>query len=304
LIGTTHARFSNFIFPPRVVFTYLKDLVTFKAKRYIGHGPAGGSMVILLLISLLITTLTGLTVYGGKEYAGPLAGIMAGADNIWVGVAKETHEFFAGFTIILICLHVAGILFSSFVHRENLIRAMFTGYKRPEDTHLNIFTENDRHPKSAAEEKTDMKISGALIKSVGVIMKDFLILTTVLMGFAFSAWSAQASAVDDLLAKYRQQGVGDFSASSGQTLWNKSFTEPASGESRRCTSCHTTDLRNAGKQAKTGKAIDPMAPSVNPKRLTDGAFIEKWFMRNCKWTLGRECTPFEKGNFLIFLKNQ
>lgn len=133
LIGTRHARFSDFIFPPRVVLDYLKDLVTFKAKRYIGHGPAGGSMVIALLISLLITAVTGLAAYGGKEFAGPLAGIMAGAGDFWTAAAKEAHEFFAGFTLFLVSLHVAGVLFSSFAHRENLIRAMFTGEKRSEE---------------------------------------------------------------------------------------------------------------------------------------------------------------------------
>ena len=47
-----------------------------------------------------------------------------------------------------------------------------------------------------------------------------------------------------------------------------------------------------------------MAPSVNPKRLTDRSKIEKWFKRNCKWTLGRECTPQEKGDILTFLLAQ
>ncbi|MCW8907187.1 MAG: DUF1924 domain-containing protein, partial [Sedimenticola sp.] len=52
-----------------------------------------------------------------------------------------------------------------------------------------------------------------------------------------------------------------------------------------------------------GKAIEPMAPTVNPKRLTEVKQIKKWFVRNCKWTLGRECTAQEKGDFLAYLKN-
>ena len=55
---------------------------------------------------------------------------------------------------------------------------------------------------------------------------------------------------------------------------------------------------------KTGKVIDPMAPSVNPKRFTDAKEIEKWFKRNCTWTVGRECTPQEKGDFLSYLRTQ
>ena len=54
----------------------------------------------------------------------------------------------------------------------------------------------------------------------------------------------------------------------------------------------------------TGKSIELMAPSVNPKRLTDSRLIEKWFKRNCKWTLGRECTPQEKGDLLVYLQTQ
>lgn len=46
-----------------------------------------------------------------------------------------------------------------------------------------------------------------------------------------------------------------------------------------------------------------MSPAVNPKRLSDPKKIEKWFLRNCKWTLGRECTPQEKGDYLTYLRN-
>ncbi|HLG22896.1 MAG TPA: DUF1924 domain-containing protein, partial [Candidatus Manganitrophaceae bacterium] len=81
-------------------------------------------------------------------------------------------------------------------------------------------------------------------------------------------------------------------------------TDRESGEARSCASCHTADLRSAGKHAKTGKPIDPLAPSANPKRLADGDFIEKWFKRNCKWTLGRECGPAEKGSVLLFLRSR
>ena len=54
---------------------------------------------------------------------------------------------------------------------------------------------------------------------------------------------------------------------------------------------------------RTGKPIKALAPSVQPQRLTDIGKIRKWFKRNCKWTLGRVCTPQEKGDILLFLKN-
>lgn len=129
-IGTPHARFSDFVFRPRVVFGYLKDLVSLKAKRYTGHGPAGGTMVVALLLGLLLTTLSGLALLGGLEYQGPLAGLMGGLDGFWSEAVEEVHEFLAGVILFLVSLHVLGVLFSSWAHRENLIKAMFTGKKR------------------------------------------------------------------------------------------------------------------------------------------------------------------------------
>ncbi|MEW6324763.1 MAG: DUF1924 domain-containing protein, partial [Nitrospirota bacterium] len=77
-----------------------------------------------------------------------------------------------------------------------------------------------------------------------------------------------------------------------------------SGQARRCAACHGPDLRAAGKHVTTGKPIDALAPSANPKRLTDGEFIEKWLTRNCNWTMGRACTPQEKGDLLLYLQTQ
>jgi hypothetical protein len=71
---------------------------------------------------------------------------------------------------------------------------------------------------------------------------------------------------------------------------------------RSCASCHTSDPRNPGKHVTTGKAIKPMAPSVNARRFTDTKKIEKWFKRNCRWTLGRECNAQEKADLLSYLQ--
>ena len=115
---------------------------------------------------------------------------------------------------------------------------------------------------------------------------------------------SQADAVADLQSGYLKQGAGQFSAANGESLWAKEFADAITGQQRSCALCHTQELTKTGKHAKTGKAIEPMAPSVNPQRLTDKAKIEKWFKRNCKWTLGRECTPQEKGDLLSFIRNQ
>ncbi|GMR20142.1 MAG: hypothetical protein BMS9Abin36_0737 [Gammaproteobacteria bacterium] len=87
-------------------------------------------------------------------------------------------------------------------------------------------------------------------------------------------------------------------------LWSKTIEGDERFPERSCTSCHTNKLKQEGKHIKTKKVIDPMAPSVNPDRLSSIREIRKWFKRNCKWTLGRECTPYEKANLLAYIKQQ
>lgn len=119
-----------------------------------------------------------------------------------------------------------------------------------------------------------------------------------------AAPNAAADPVDDLLKDFAAQGAGNFSAQAGERFWDHAATDPKSGEVRRCSLCHGDDLRRSGKHATTGKVIEPMAPSVNPKRLSNRADIEKWLLRNCKWTLGRECTPQEKGDVLVMIRGR
>lgn len=111
-----------------------------------------------------------------------------------------------------------------------------------------------------------------------------------------------SGAVDEMLDQYRKQGATQFTAATAESLWTRPFVDAKSGEKRRCSQCHSEDLRRVGKHAVTGKVIEPLAPSANPKRLTDPEHIEKWFLRNCKWTMGRECTPQEKGDFLVMIR--
>jgi len=132
-IGTRHARFRDFVFRPAVIKAYLFDVLRFKPKRYLGHNPAGGLMIVLLLISLSCTVFFGMGLYAVDENAGPLAGWLGGLGESWEDIFKEVHEFFANFTLFLVATHVAGVLVESLLHRENLVRSMFTGRKRAED---------------------------------------------------------------------------------------------------------------------------------------------------------------------------
>lgn len=121
--------------------------------------------------------------------------------------------------------------------------------------------------------------------------------------FITAAGMASAATVDDALSDYRNQGAAQFQSDQGSRLWRQEVAGPE-GEQRSCTTCHGADLHSAGRHVKTDEPIDAMAPSVNPKRLTERREIEKWFLRNCKWTFGRECTAQEKGDILSYLRTQ
>jgi hypothetical protein len=101
------------------------------------------------------------------------------------------------------------------------------------------------------------------------------------------------------LAKTGDAGFKDFSAERGKTLF---LGRHAGGkvDTPSCTTCHTADPAKPGR-TRAGKEIAPMAASVNAKRFTDPAEVEKWFKRNCSDVLGRECTVVEKGDVLVYL---
>lgn len=116
-VGPRHARFGNFVRSPRAVLAYLRDAALLKAPRYLGHNPAGGAMIIGLLVMLLGSGITG---------------YMMTTDAFWGSKwVEEVHETFANLTMGLVVFHVLGVLFSSFVHGENLVKSMITGWKRP-----------------------------------------------------------------------------------------------------------------------------------------------------------------------------
>ncbi len=116
IVGSEHARFSNFIYSPRVVVRFLLDTARLRAKRYLGHNPAGGAMVLALLSMMACVGLTG---------------YMMTTDVFWgVEWVEDVHKTLVYMTIAMVCLHVAGVVMASVEHRENLVRSMITGWKR------------------------------------------------------------------------------------------------------------------------------------------------------------------------------
>jgi len=145
-VGPRRARFTDFVYGPAKVFDYLRGLIGKRAPRFIGHSPAGGAMVVALLIFLAGTTFTGMMTLADAGNAGPLAfwfgneqvaaartaAEAAGQEYRYRSPYEEVHEIFVNITLILVLLHVAGVAWASYVHRENLPRAMVTGVKRAE----------------------------------------------------------------------------------------------------------------------------------------------------------------------------
>ena len=149
-IGSTHARFKDFIYSPSVIIEYTRSMVGRNPKHYLGHNPLGGLMVIALLASIFVITLSGLKLYAVEEGKGPLAGetsVMiigqAHADSDGSGEFdddhhgddeeedywEDIHEASVNFTILLIILHIVGVFVESRLHDESLVKAMITGRK-------------------------------------------------------------------------------------------------------------------------------------------------------------------------------
>jgi cytochrome c peroxidase len=110
-----------------------------------------------------------------------------------------------------------------------------------------------------------------------------------------AAWAGDTTPAQQL-AHWTAQAGAPASAARGQTF----FTQRHGGE-WSCSSCHGTPPTADGRHANTGKTFAPLAPAFNPKAFTDTARIDKWFRRNCKDVLARECSAAEKADVLAYL---
>jgi len=128
-----------------------------------------------------------------------------------------------------------------------------------------------------------------------------LLAVTAVLTAASPSVLAQPGITAALLDTYRsaamkeESGFRDFSAQRGEKLFFAKHGDTS------CAACHSDNPKAAGKHAKTGKAIEPLAPVANAQRLSDPAKVEKWFKRNCNDVLQRACTAREKGDFVAWL---
>lgn len=110
-----HARFAEFVPTPARLWGYLRLLVAGREPRHLGHNPAGAVMIVYLLCA---TTVIGVT------------GFLMTTDAFWGNDLVETlHVGTVDVTVIAIGVHVGANLYESLRHRENLFKAMVTGYK-------------------------------------------------------------------------------------------------------------------------------------------------------------------------------
>lgn len=116
-VGSRHARFAQFVHGPRETAGYGRAVLAGRAPRYLGHNPLGGWMVLALLACVAALGLTGW---------------LYTTDWLW-GYAwlEQLHAALGWLLVGLAALHVAGVAFTSWQHRENLVAAMFSGRKAP-----------------------------------------------------------------------------------------------------------------------------------------------------------------------------
>jgi cytochrome b len=113
-VGTHYARLSSFLFKPAEIVAYLRSLLARQPQHFLGHNPAGSVAIFLLLGLGLLAAISGVMLYyevGGEE------------------AFEELHEGAANFMLLIVAIHIAGVVVSSVLHRENLVRSMITGYK-------------------------------------------------------------------------------------------------------------------------------------------------------------------------------
>lgn len=113
IVGSRYARFSNFIRGPAAVIRYLRSLISGHPERFVGHNPAGAVAIIALLGATLLLVATGWANY----------------NDIGGDLTEELHEGVANAMLALVVIHVAAVLASSWLHRENLVGAMLHGHK-------------------------------------------------------------------------------------------------------------------------------------------------------------------------------
>ncbi|TCS63640.1 cytochrome b/b6 domain-containing protein [Varunaivibrio sulfuroxidans] len=126
IYGSEFSRIETFTFSPREIWAHMRELVFLRPSHYVGHNPSGALMVFTLIFILAGISLSGLTLLGGEENQGALAGVVGyGAGDI----ARTVHNVLVYTLLGLVVLHIAGVVLEIRLTGEDLVRAMITGWK-------------------------------------------------------------------------------------------------------------------------------------------------------------------------------
>ncbi|MDT8376104.1 MAG: cytochrome b/b6 domain-containing protein [Mariprofundaceae bacterium] len=129
VMGTEYSRFTDFACSIRDINRHLHDLVRLRPAHHTGHTPVGGIMIFVLLAGLLMLCLSGVMLYALENSSAPFALLMSEATPGMILVIENSHGLIADTLALLIVFHIAGAVLESVLQKENLIRAMVTGYK-------------------------------------------------------------------------------------------------------------------------------------------------------------------------------
>lgn len=125
-VGGHYARFNNFIYGPKAILNYLRSIFDKNPDYFLGHNPAGGIMVVFLLVLLLTVCVSGVALDAAENRAGPLANSQL---FLYTDIIAQIHVYSTNITVFLVAIHFIGVVMSSILLKENLIRAMVTGKK-------------------------------------------------------------------------------------------------------------------------------------------------------------------------------
>jgi cytochrome b len=115
-LGARYALFTQFVRPPATIVAYVTAIFSGTERRYLGHNPAGGAMILVLLTAIVATATTGWLLTTDLFWGSRPIGII--------------HSLCGNAVVVLVGVHVIGVVLASLRHRENLVRAMATGFKR------------------------------------------------------------------------------------------------------------------------------------------------------------------------------
>ncbi|HEX7625102.1 MAG TPA: cytochrome b/b6 domain-containing protein, partial [Anaeromyxobacteraceae bacterium] len=205
--GSEPARFRAFVRRPREVIAYARELALGRAPLHLSHNPLGGAMAVALLAVLLGLVATGAVVYAGPEFAGPLAGIVGKRTAHGV---KEVHEALSTLLLGMIGAHVAGVLFSSWRERQNLVAGMITGWKRAPQARADLTAEPQRRASGGA------RIAAALVLGALTAVTLALFLGLPVRVAAGSPLATELLREYEALARQQRPGFTAFSADEGR----------------------------------------------------------------------------------------